>query len=55
MFYSTKELGKISSILNNDKREIGKFGRLRTFLKKTSGVECIYSLSARNIAKFELR
>ena len=49
-----KKLNKISLILNNVKREISKFGRIWRFLKKT-GVESIYSLSARNIPKFELK
>lgn len=52
--YSTKQLGKMPSILNNEKKtEFGKFGRIQRLLKKTFGMGLIYFLWARNIPKFE--
>lgn len=48
--YSTKQLHKIPSILNNEKI---KFGRIQRLLKKTFGMGLIYFLWARNIPKFE--
>ena len=53
MIYTTKKLDRIPLTLNCKKREISRFGRIPKFFKKT-GVESIYSLSARNIHKFEL-